>query len=907
MKFGISRFVVEAAIAALVVISGSTAAWAQNLGPCPASPTYASDFSSRPDCVAVNQTAGILSNVLQLTSSSGTQYGSAWYSVAQPVQNGFTTSFTFQFTNPSNPPADGIAFVIQNASAGTAAIGSAPSGGALGYGDDDGNGNPNSGIPNSVAIEFDSFQNTWDPPANPTNGSVSHVAVQSCGTGPNTSHHGQLCPSGHTSTLGLPMSVPNLAAGNGTHTVTIKYTPAMGSTAANIQITLDGNNPYTNGVPVDLGSIGLGDAGTAYVGFTGATGGDFETQDIDNWTFMPVTVTQIGQPVTTGGAGLTQSFPLNTNTGNNVLYEFDFSAASEHLTFPNGNITPFVGFNGISPLLWPGLVKGTALAETFCLTAAGLTDSNGNPECVVNSLTATTSTDGSPSGKNLPQSTARDIVLTQTLDLFTPQAGITAGPGSTFVLNIPPNSAPGMAEFNDSGACPFQSDDPLNNQLCPRSIMTSIQDGPTKPGGTPKPAGSSQVFFCCEREWTTQATLPLWNHTTSISVPFTSTPPGGGSNGFVPAPPLGVLYGATKQNVTLDPVLPNFNSQQIAPAPSACPSSPNWPLTTNPPSGFSSTGPAITASVDASGNTTGLAEGAYNLLYALQDCDEFLNLAYPPTITVAGEPVNPVNLATWPTKPFNIDTTTPTISPITLNPPGGFYAAGTTVTASMTCNDPLGGGGAAASGILSCGGKPAPLANGTGPGSFTNSTPFVTAGSGSQTFSFATGATDVAGNSSGAPAAVPYQVVGGADLSIAIIGNLLVKTGQNITYLIGVANAGPSPAFEIVVNDAIPAGTTFVSAGYAIDSCSFGNGPPSCSIVPPTNSCGSTTGTCTIAGSLPVWTKKNPIGILVQLTVKVTASPNTTIKNAASVGGATNADPNLKNNTTVTWPTLVTK
>ena len=58
---------------------------------------------------------------------------------------------------------------------------------ALVYGDHDGNANPDSGdigtpISNSLAIEFDTYQNGWDPDAN-------HVAVQSCGTGPNSQVH----------------------------------------------------------------------------------------------------------------------------------------------------------------------------------------------------------------------------------------------------------------------------------------------------------------------------------------------------------------------------------------------------------------------------------------------------------------------------------------------------------------------------------------------------------------------------------------------------------------------------------------------------------------------------------------------------------------------------------------------
>src|SRR5262249_42523404 len=142
--------------------------------------------------------------------------------------NGFSTSFEFRFTNPSSTPADGIAFVIQNS--GTGAIGSPPSGGAIGYGGDDNNQDLTPSIPSSIAIEFDDFQDSCDPA--PVNGNPSHVAVQSCGTGNNTSHHGQACPNSNlSSTLGSPVSVANLADG-AVHKVTIAYVaPAVGCAA----------------------------------------------------------------------------------------------------------------------------------------------------------------------------------------------------------------------------------------------------------------------------------------------------------------------------------------------------------------------------------------------------------------------------------------------------------------------------------------------------------------------------------------------------------------------------------------------------------------------------------------------------------------------------------------------------
>jgi Bacterial lectin len=335
MKVRITRFVEMAAIAALLFFAGSPAAWAQTAPPpaCSSSTTstitYTPDFSSSQGSLMTNGTATTSGNALQLTSSTGDQTGSAWYTTAQNVEQGFSTCFQFVFSNSSTPPADGIAFVIQNASAGTSAIGFAEgNGGALGYGEADASTVPSqgAGIPNSLAIEFDTFENSWDP--EPMNGSASHVAVQSCGTGPNTSHHGEYCGGtingvnmGSNSTLGAPVPVPNMADGK-VHTVMITYIPACPSPLcnpginANIHVILDGVDLYPSGVQVDLSTIGLGQGNTAYVGFTGATGGDDETQDVLNWTYTPQ-----AQTVVLSSTPTTLSFP---NADNTVVYTFGF-------------------------------------------------------------------------------------------------------------------------------------------------------------------------------------------------------------------------------------------------------------------------------------------------------------------------------------------------------------------------------------------------------------------------------------------------------------------------------------------------------------------------------------------------------------------------------------------------------
>lgn len=311
---------------------------------CPTSPAYTPDFSSNPSCLALtapNDSATVTGEdpvVLQLTPNLGNQTGSAWYTNPQVVQYGFTTNFQFQLTPAGG--ADGIAFVIQNA--GTNAIGyTGGNGGALGYGDADADypdGDPSvgQGIPNSLAIEFDVYQNGWDPAPLQVGGNVSHVAVQSCGTGRNTSHHNQLCnlnEGAPNSTLGAPVLTSSTLADGTVHTVTIKYFAACDNctpaTPANIHVILDGTDMYPTGVGVDLASIGLGKGGTAYVGFTGATGAVTEIQSILSWTFSstsaapettyttpPQTTTAGGSNQFTdpGGSGTNQTYIFPTNT-----------------------------------------------------------------------------------------------------------------------------------------------------------------------------------------------------------------------------------------------------------------------------------------------------------------------------------------------------------------------------------------------------------------------------------------------------------------------------------------------------------------------------------------------------------------------------------------------------------------
>ena len=104
--------------------------------------------------------------VLRLTPADFSQAGAAYSTSAVTLgpSDTFSTQFQFRFTNPGgtvNSPADGITFVIAASPSGLGV-----GGGSMGYGT----------VPNSVAIEFNTFDN------GPGDGdSSNHVAVDTNG------------------------------------------------------------------------------------------------------------------------------------------------------------------------------------------------------------------------------------------------------------------------------------------------------------------------------------------------------------------------------------------------------------------------------------------------------------------------------------------------------------------------------------------------------------------------------------------------------------------------------------------------------------------------------------------------------------------------------------------------------
>jgi len=225
---------------------------------------FPSGFGTASNLVTVNGSAQFIGSALQLTDSGNNgEAGSAWYVVPVNVQS-FTTNFTLQLLNPK---ANGMTFTIQNqppassdssilyVSGGPNAIGNNQSG--LGYsGSTNGMGGQNAGLLNSVAVIFDLYDGSGNLTGLYTNGAMP------------TGSSVDMSSSGLSLHSGNPLNVT--LAYNGT---TLKMTIADTKTKASFSKSWAINIPATVG------------GNTAYVGFTGATGGLTAVQDVMSWTY----------------------------------------------------------------------------------------------------------------------------------------------------------------------------------------------------------------------------------------------------------------------------------------------------------------------------------------------------------------------------------------------------------------------------------------------------------------------------------------------------------------------------------------------------------------------------------------------------------------------------------------------
>lgn len=206
------------------------------------------------DDVALNGAARRLKDRIRLVPARGWQGGAAWFRTKQRVADGFECTFSFQVSEPGSnrpfvPGADGIAFVLQNSS-----ISEGARGGGIGY----------EGIVNSMAVEFDTYDNNPEGNAEP-NG--EHVSVQTRGREPNS-------PLQEFS-LGATTAIPSLKAG-ARHTAKVRYQPGT------LQVFVDDLHTPVLTVAVRIDSLLDLDDGRCWMGFTSATGESWANFDLFN-------------------------------------------------------------------------------------------------------------------------------------------------------------------------------------------------------------------------------------------------------------------------------------------------------------------------------------------------------------------------------------------------------------------------------------------------------------------------------------------------------------------------------------------------------------------------------------------------------------------------------------------------
>lgn len=231
----------------------------------PAAVSYA-DFSSTRDLRLVGD-AERVGTRLRLTPAEENRRGAAWLTRKQPVAAGFDATFQFQLTGQGGlgEGADGFALVLQNN--GPKALAGKGSSGGFALGDGLGD-RRRPGIPNSIAVFFDTFKN--DDGQDPSN---NYIAV---------------CTNGQVREmrwppprLGVTRRLRVWLKDGRVHTARVTYQPPV------VSVYLDDLERPVLTAAVDLASVVDGD-GYAYVGFTASTGAGYENHDILNWSLTQV-------------------------------------------------------------------------------------------------------------------------------------------------------------------------------------------------------------------------------------------------------------------------------------------------------------------------------------------------------------------------------------------------------------------------------------------------------------------------------------------------------------------------------------------------------------------------------------------------------------------------------------------
>ena len=267
----------------------------------------------------LNGNAAKVGTALRVAPALGNQAGSAFFKtrVCLANQRSFSTYFSFLFTNPSTPPADGIVFAIQTVSNTAGSVG-----GGIGF----------RGISPSVGIEFDTYKNTGPLP-DPIDPNDNHVGLDINGD----------VQSAVTANPPADMNGPTWHVWIDYSGLTDSLQVRMGLTNSRAAATL------VMSQTVDL--VAILDMDEVFVGYTAATGGKWENHDILGWYFdndydpidvstttysMAQTPAFTGAPTNTAqtvaeGAGLT-AVAATDGDGSPITYSLETGALPAGIT-----------------------------------------------------------------------------------------------------------------------------------------------------------------------------------------------------------------------------------------------------------------------------------------------------------------------------------------------------------------------------------------------------------------------------------------------------------------------------------------------------------------------------------------------------------------------------------------------
>lgn len=245
----------------------TAAAFAALVGAAAVAPAQAAVVISYPDftgacgsgLTCVGSTAVTGSGALRVSNATSFNSGAGYSTTAIALGTGatFSTTFQFQITNRGGiAPADGLTFVL---SAATTGLGAA--GGGLGY----------QGVGNSVAIEFDTFNNG-------ETGTSNHVGVNSGGVLGNNG----VSPYGEANCASTVGYVFGCMSNGDIWTATIDYDGTTNLLDVYVQDGAGAVQHVVNDMFINIATQ-LGTS-SAFVGFTSATGSGWANHDILNWS-----------------------------------------------------------------------------------------------------------------------------------------------------------------------------------------------------------------------------------------------------------------------------------------------------------------------------------------------------------------------------------------------------------------------------------------------------------------------------------------------------------------------------------------------------------------------------------------------------------------------------------------------